>query len=256
MEKIVSLCKRRGYVFPSSEIYGGLDLLLGLRSARRRTEAQSEDLLVGGHDQPPRRYRRARCRHSDASAGLAHVGPRRRVHRPDGRLQEVQGAVPGRQAGRGTLSDEAVEVSARMRRRIDRGAQVQPDVQDSHGTGRGFLIGDLSAAGDGAGDLCQFSEREEFIAAEDPVRDRADRQGVPQRDHAGQFHFPDARIRADGDAVLHRSPAKTTSGWNTGGSSAGTWYEGLGIKMEKLRWHQHGAERTGPLRQGGVRYRI
>ena len=25
MEKIVSLCKRRGYVFPSSEIYGGLN---------------------------------------------------------------------------------------------------------------------------------------------------------------------------------------------------------------------------------------
>lgn len=24
MDKIVSLCKRRGYIFPSSEIYGGL----------------------------------------------------------------------------------------------------------------------------------------------------------------------------------------------------------------------------------------
>ena len=24
MEKIVSLCRRRGFVFPSSEIYGGL----------------------------------------------------------------------------------------------------------------------------------------------------------------------------------------------------------------------------------------
>ena len=24
MEKIVSLCKRRGFIFPSSEIYGGL----------------------------------------------------------------------------------------------------------------------------------------------------------------------------------------------------------------------------------------
>ncbi|MFZ4116839.1 MAG: hypothetical protein ACOYK6_09015, partial [Chthoniobacterales bacterium] len=25
MEKIVSLCKRRGFIFPSSEIYGGLN---------------------------------------------------------------------------------------------------------------------------------------------------------------------------------------------------------------------------------------
>ena len=30
MEKIVSLCKRRGFVFPGSEIYGGLANLLGL----------------------------------------------------------------------------------------------------------------------------------------------------------------------------------------------------------------------------------
>ena len=25
MEKLVSLCKRRGFIFPSSEIYGGLN---------------------------------------------------------------------------------------------------------------------------------------------------------------------------------------------------------------------------------------
>ena len=25
MEKVVSLCKRRGFIFPSSEIYGGLN---------------------------------------------------------------------------------------------------------------------------------------------------------------------------------------------------------------------------------------
>ena len=32
---------------------------------------------------------------------------------------------------------------------------------------------------------------------------RADRQGVPQRDHAAQLHLPLARVRADGDRVLH-----------------------------------------------------
>ena len=28
MEKIVSLCKRRGFIFPGSEIYGGLAFLI------------------------------------------------------------------------------------------------------------------------------------------------------------------------------------------------------------------------------------
>ena len=35
MEKIVALCKNRGYVYPGSEIYGGLVQLLGLRPAGR-----------------------------------------------------------------------------------------------------------------------------------------------------------------------------------------------------------------------------
>ena len=35
MDKLVALCKGRGFVFPGSEIYGGLCQLLGLRPAGR-----------------------------------------------------------------------------------------------------------------------------------------------------------------------------------------------------------------------------
>ena len=35
------------------------------------------------------------------------------------------------------------------------------------------------------------------------VRRRADRESVPERDHAGQFHFPHARVRADGNRIFH-----------------------------------------------------
>ena len=34
MDKIVALCKNRGFVYSGSEIYGGLSKHLGLRSAR------------------------------------------------------------------------------------------------------------------------------------------------------------------------------------------------------------------------------
>ena len=46
------------------------------------------------------------------------------------------------------------------------------------------------------------------------VRHRADRQVVPQRDQPRQLHLPHARVRADGDAVLHPARRRTTQ-----------WYE-------------------------------
>jgi glycyl-tRNA synthetase len=54
MEKLVSLCKRRGFVFPSSEIYGGLNGCwdygpLGVELKRNIKEAWWKD-MVSGHD--------------------------------------------------------------------------------------------------------------------------------------------------------------------------------------------------------------
>ena len=94
----------------------------------------------------------------------------------------------------------------------DRAAAVQPHVQDVHGSGRGAGGRRLPAAGDGAGDLRQLPERAAGVAPEGAVRHRADRQGVPQRDHARQLHLPHARVRADGDAVLRQARAPTWSG--------------------------------------------
>jgi glycyl-tRNA synthetase len=55
MDKIVSLCKRRGFVFPSSEIYGGLNGAwdygpLGVELKRNVKEAWWQD-MIAGHDE-------------------------------------------------------------------------------------------------------------------------------------------------------------------------------------------------------------
>jgi glycyl-tRNA synthetase len=55
MEKVVSLCKRRGFLFPSSEIYGGLSGAwdygpLGVELKRNIKEAWWQD-MVGRHDE-------------------------------------------------------------------------------------------------------------------------------------------------------------------------------------------------------------
>src|SRR5271163_2797805 len=54
MEKLVSLCKRRGFIFPSSEIYGGLNGFwdygpLGVELKRNIKEAWWHN-VVTGHD--------------------------------------------------------------------------------------------------------------------------------------------------------------------------------------------------------------
>ena len=54
MEKLVALCKRRGFIFPSSEIYGGLNGCwdygpLGVELKRNIKDAWWRD-MVSGHD--------------------------------------------------------------------------------------------------------------------------------------------------------------------------------------------------------------
>ena len=93
----------------------------------------------------------------------------------------------------------------RRRRTTVRAAQVQPDVPDVDGPGPGRRRGRLPATRDRAGHLRQLQERPRDVAQEDPVRHRPDRQGVPERDLARQLRVPDARVRADGDAVLRPS---------------------------------------------------
>ena len=55
MEKIVSLCKRRGFLFQSSEIYGGVQGFwdygpLGVELKRNLKEAWWQDMITGHND--------------------------------------------------------------------------------------------------------------------------------------------------------------------------------------------------------------
>ena len=186
---------------------------MGLRPARRGAQEQRQARLVAGDGPGARRHRRARCGHPHAPAGLGHVGPRRRVQRPDGRMPDRPQALPCRRAARrrGPRAEGAARSgdhrAARpqvpdRRRPAQRPAPVQPDAQDAPRPGRGGRRGRLPATRDRAGHLRQLQERAGHLAQEAAVRDRPDRQGVPQRDQPRQLRVPDARVRADGDAVL------------------------------------------------------
>ena len=97
---IVSLCKRRGFLFQSSEIYGGMANTWGLRAPGRRAQEQRQGRLVAGDGLGPRRRGGPGLRRTHAPQGLAGERPRRELHRPAGGVQELPPAVAGRPASR------------------------------------------------------------------------------------------------------------------------------------------------------------
>ena len=100
-------------------------------------------------------------------------------------------------------------------------------------------VGHLPAPGDRAGLVRQLQERPAVVAQEAAVRDRPDRQVVPQRDQPRQLRLPDARVRADGDAVLRppeRPPPPRFEEWLP---KRRAWYERYGVTPERLRLREH-----------------
>ena len=98
MEKIVSLCKRRGFIFQSSEIYGGLngvwdygplgtELKNNLKQYWWKVMVRDRDDVVGLDGAI---LTHPRCNQSERS--------RRYLYRPDGRLPDLQSAIARRSA--------------------------------------------------------------------------------------------------------------------------------------------------------------
>ncbi|CAA9232089.1 MAG: Glycyl-tRNA synthetase, partial [uncultured Actinomycetospora sp.] len=198
---------------------------LGLRPPGRGAQGEPQAPVVEGRRQRPRRRRRAGLQRDPAAPGVGRVRPRRRVHRPTGRVHELPPPLPRRPARRGLRRAHRRPVAGVDRRRGPRplrpveravpqlrharpvhpAARVQHDAQDLPGPGgvRGGPA--LPAARDRAGHLRQLRQRDVRGAQEAALRHRPDGQELPQRDHARQLHLPHARVRADGDGVLRRA---------------------------------------------------
>ena len=174
-------------------------LLVGLRAARRRDPPEHPQRLVAFDGPAARRDRRPGGGDHHVAPRVGGVRPRRGLLRPAGRMRELPPALPRRSpAG-------AARLSELRRNGVQRAEAVQHDVQDAHGAGRRRLRRHLPASRDRAGDVRRLPAGADRRAQEAAVRDRADRQVVPQRDHAGELHLPHARVRADGDGVLRRA---------------------------------------------------
>ena len=191
IEKVAALCRRRAFVFPSSDIYGGLGssfdfghygVLLNdnVKNEWRRSLIQEREDVVAldsaiilnpqvwvasGHvdtfSDPLVDCRTCKLRFRADKLEDAHCG--RRPSKQPGEFSECDLTEP-RQFN---LMFET-HVGAAARGRVAR----------------------VPASGDGAGHLRQLQERHLVDAREAAVRDRADRQELPQRDHARQLPLP------------------------------------------------------------------
>ena len=100
MEKLVALCRRRGFIFQSSEIYGGINGFwdygpLGVELKRNIKDAWWQDMVRNpppGPDGQEIHDGRGRLRDHHEPEGVGGERARRRVCRPDGRLPEVPSA--------------------------------------------------------------------------------------------------------------------------------------------------------------------
>ncbi len=214
LDQIVSLCKRRGFVYQSAEIYGGFRstydygplgslLLRNVKEAWVRSMVQQRDdvvLIDAAILSPPQVW--------EASGHLANFS------------DPLVDCTNCKQRWRlDKLDDPNTCPELRRQEQLHRSPRVQPDVQDPGRAGRGHRSRRVPAARDGAGDVHQLRTGPADHAQEASVRDRPGRQELPQRDHAPELDLPHPRVRADGAGVLRAARRERRSGTSTGAST-------------------------------------
>ena len=216
LETIVSLSKRRGFIFPSSEIYGGInavwdygplgvELKNNVKRAWWRSMVQERDDIVGldaGILMHPQVW--VTSGHVGSfSDPLVECGSCHRRYRLD--------ELPGAEDLTATdLSDPTVIERFRLICPNDGGPLSPPRRFNlMFQTYMGPVQDEASIVyfrpETAQGSYVNFKNVQQSSTQEDPLRHRPDRQVVPQRDQPRQLRLPDARVRADGDAVL-RAP--------------------------------------------------
>ena len=213
MDKIVALCKRRGLIFPASEIYGGIantydyghyGVLLknNVVGAWWKAMIQERDDIVALDSaiiQHPRAWE-ASGHLAGFSDPLIECRTCNLRFRAD-HLQEVRDGVAeheGIRCGRAPskLPGDHPDCDLTEAREFN----LMFETSDRPGEGR--RLDRLPPPRDRPGHLPGLQDHAPVRAPEAAVRHRPGRQVVPKRDHARQLRLPHARVRADGDGVL------------------------------------------------------
>ena len=199
----MSLCKRRGFVFPSSEIYGGVGstydyghygvlLKTNVKNAWWRSMLQERDDIVALDSailQHPRTWE-ASGHLASFTDPLVDCRTCKQRYRADHLGELACGRKPSMHPG------EFAECDLTAAR--DFNLMFETTVGPVKETGSAIYLRPETAQGI----FVNFKNVLQFARRRAAVRHRAGRKVVSQRDHAGELHLPHARVRADGDGVL------------------------------------------------------
>ena len=199
MDKIVSLCKRRGFLFQGSELYGGL-----------QGTWDYGPMGVELKNNVKRVWWSANVYERDDMEGLdSAILMNRNVLKYSGHEATFSDPMVDcrkcKKRFRADHVDAGEKCSSGGQTRPDRTPSVQPHVQDDGRASRERREYRVPETGNSPGHLRQLQERHRLHEPQAAVRYRADRQGVPQRDHTQELHLPRPGVRADGDRILRHA---------------------------------------------------
>ena len=228
-----------------------------LRPLRRAAEDERQERVVARDAPGARRHRRARLGDPPAPARVGGQRPRRRLHRPDGRLQDVRPALPRRPPRPAPVPAEAVEAPGRGRAvRADRGARVQPHVRDERRPGEGHRRRSPTcaprrprASSSTSRTSCSSAARSRRSAS----RRSASRSATRSRPAtSSSARASSSRWRWSSSSRPPRGPSGTSTGRPSG--AAGTRTSGIRPDHLILREHEH--RRAEPLLERHGRRRV
>ena len=203
MDKIVSLCRRRGFVFPSSEIYGGLGssydyghygVLLKENVKARWLEAmvrERDDIVA---------LDSAIILHPQVWEASGHVGGFTdplvdcKFCKQRFRADHLETSQCGQRPSKHPGENDTCELTEARQFNLMFETRVGP-VEE---TGRAVFLRPETAQGI----FINFKNVAQLARRKPPFGIAQVGQVVPQRDHAWELHLPHARVRADGDGVL------------------------------------------------------
>ena len=248
LEKIVSLCKRRGFIFQNSEVYGGLASTYDYGAARRRAQAQREGRLVAQVRLGPGRHGRPGLGNHHAPGRLARQRPPGQFHRPARGLPRLPQAL-----ARGPARGAELP---RLRRPSDRLTQLQPDVPHLHGAGRGRGVDRLPQARNGP---------RAYSSTSTTWLNTTRRKlpfGVAQIGKAfrneittGNFIFRTREFEIM-EIEYFVKPGEDDESHRQWVEECLDWYRELGVSPERAASPGTRGQRAGPLLQGDARHRV
>ena len=214
LDEVVALCKRRGFVFQSSEIYGGLGSTYdyghyGVLLKNNVKESGGEPCCRNGTTWWPSTRRsscipapgrpRATWRASPTRWSTAWTCKLRF------RADKLEYALCGRKPSVHPGENDECDLTEPRQFNLMFETFMGPVRDDA---ARVFLRPETAQ-----GIFVNFKNVLQFARRKSLVRHRADREGIPQRDHSRQLHLPDLRVRDDGksDSVAADDQADDSS---------------------------------------------